>query len=51
MGGGITLNHFLVLSLIVFSLGLFTVLKPISTTLRSRFTAAASTTGRFLRFS
>ena len=26
MGGGITLNHFLVLSLIVFSLGLFTVL-------------------------
>ena len=26
MGGGIALNHFLVLSLIVFSLGLFTVL-------------------------
>jgi NADH-quinone oxidoreductase subunit K len=26
MGGGITLNHFLVLSLIVFSLGLYTVL-------------------------
>ena len=26
MGGGITLNHFLVLSLIIFSLGLFTVL-------------------------
>ena len=26
MGGGITLDHFLVLSLIVFSLGLFTVL-------------------------
>jgi len=26
MGGGITLNHFLVLSLAVFSLGLFTVL-------------------------
>jgi NADH-quinone oxidoreductase subunit K len=26
MGGGITLNHFLILSLIVFSLGLFTVL-------------------------
>jgi NADH-quinone oxidoreductase subunit K len=26
MGGGITLNHFLILSLIIFSLGLFTVL-------------------------
>jgi NADH-quinone oxidoreductase subunit K len=26
MGGGITLNHFLVLSLVIFSLGLFTVL-------------------------
>ena len=26
MGGGITLNHFLVLSLLIFALGLFTVL-------------------------